>query len=59
MRQDEMADASPIVTAESKGEVGLRAFSSAALMRLIEEVRNDEAPHGRAAYDRTYHRHNR
>ena len=59
MHQDKLADAPTIVTAESKGEMSLKALSSAALMRLIEEVRNDEALPGRTAYDRTYHRHNR
>lgn len=59
MGQEEVADTPSMVTAESESEISLKAFSSAALMRLIEEVRNEEAPHGRAAYDRTYHRHNR
>lgn len=59
MGQEEVADTPSMVTAESESEISLKAFSSAALMRLIEEVSNEEAPHGRAAYDRTYHRHNR
>lgn len=33
-------------------------LDSAALRRLVEEVRNDE-PLNLTAYNRTYHRHNR
>ncbi|MFK0690927.1 YhhA family cyclophane-containing RiPP [Mesorhizobium sp. IMUNJ 23033] len=59
MPQNEVADVSIIAITETKREISIKAFGSAALMRLIEEVRNDESPQGRTAYDRTYHRHNR
>ena len=41
--------------------VDLNAVDSAALKRLIAEVRNEDAPAAgqSAAYNRTYHRHNR
>lgn len=40
--------------------VGLKAIDSAALRRLIEEVRNTgDAAADATAYNRTYHRHNR
>jgi len=40
--------------------VGLKAIDSAALARLIEEVRNTgDATVDTTAYNRTYHRHNR
>jgi hypothetical protein len=43
------------------GTVGLKAIESAALARLIEEVRNtgSEGLADVTAYNRTYHRHNR
>ncbi|MFA4900093.1 MAG: YhhA family cyclophane-containing RiPP [Brevundimonas sp.] len=40
--------------------IGLKAISSTALRRLIEEVRNTgDAKADVTAYNRTYHRHNR
>lgn len=40
--------------------IGPRWLDSAALARLIEEVRNPgEAAEEASAYNRTYHRHNR
>ncbi len=40
--------------------IDVNAIDSAALARLVEEVRNpgDQAVHA-TAYNRTYHRHNR
>jgi hypothetical protein len=49
------------VRADDSKSLDLESISSAALARLIEEVRNDMV--GRlttsTAYNRTYHRHNR
>lgn len=39
-------------------DVNVKALSSAALARLVEEVRHDDPLVGRA-YDRTHNRHNR
>lgn len=35
------------------------SIGSAALARLVEEVRNKDEPAASTAYNRTYHRHNR
>ena len=35
------------------------SIGSAALARLVEEVRNKGEPTASTAYNRTYHRHNR
>lgn len=55
-------DAPAVVPSQSEfGElfdVDVKTLSSAALARLVEEVRNDDAMAGRA-YDRTHNRHNR
>lgn len=42
-------------------DVDPKALTSAALARLIEEVRNDPSPKAQSAttYNRMYHRHNR
>ena len=42
-------------------DIPLENFTSPALARIIEEVRNDRAsgPDSTTAYNRTYHRHNR
>ncbi len=42
-------------------DIQLESINSAALTRLIEEVRNDGngEPTVSTAYNRTYHRHNR
>ncbi|MBX7135853.1 MAG: hypothetical protein K1X67_24560 [Fimbriimonadaceae bacterium] len=45
-------------TAMSELEVDLQAFSSVALARLTEEVKNEDLP-SVSRYDRTYNRHNR
>lgn len=39
-------------------ELDLQAFSSVALARLVEEVKNEDLPSA-TRYDRTYNRHNR
>ena len=39
-------------------DVDVKTLSSAALARLVEEVRHDDPMVGRA-YDRTHNRHNR
>ena len=39
-------------------ELDVDKFDSPALVRLIEEIRNDE-PATTRSYDRSYHRHNR
>jgi hypothetical protein len=39
-------------------DIDLKSISSAALARLVDEVRNDEAATNRA-YDRVHNRHNR
>ncbi|WP_310460337.1 YhhA family cyclophane-containing RiPP [Sphaerotilus sp.] len=43
---------------QSSIEVDMSRLSSAALSRLIDEVKNDEMS-GTHAYDRTHNRHNR
>ena len=49
----------PVKMVERK-VVDLNTVDSAALKRLIAEVRNESAPEGLStAYNRTYHRHNR
>ena len=49
----------PVKMVERK-VVDLNTVDSAALKRLIAEVRNESAPAGLStAYNRTYHRHNR
>ena len=40
-------------------DVELTSIGSAALARLVEEVRNKGEPASSTAYNRTYHRHNR
>lgn len=42
-------------------DVDLKEFSSTALERLINEIRNDDndKPVSATTYNRTYHRHNR
>lgn len=44
---------------ETPLQVDLDSVESAALARLIEEVRNEERAMPITAYNRTYHRHNR
>lgn len=54
------AQAEAVPQSESNGlfDVDVRALSSAALARLVEEVRYDDPLVGKA-YDRTHNRHNR
>lgn len=42
-------------------DIPLEKFDSPTLTRIIEEIRNDQVsePNSAAAYNRTYHRHNR
>ena len=51
------------VQARSSSEVDLKSMPSAALARLIDEVRNEQTDsthaYDRAAYDRAHNRHNR
>jgi hypothetical protein len=49
------------VRADDSKSLDIESISSAALARLIEEVRNDSVGQLAAptAYNRTYHRHNR
>jgi hypothetical protein len=49
----------PQPTPGSSSHVELPAIESAALARLVEEVRNGERCPSPTAYNRTYHRHNR
>lgn len=55
--EDVMA-AAPRADFENLFDVDLKSLSSAALARLVEEVRHDDPLVGRA-YDRTHNRHNR
>lgn len=45
------------LTTGAEAEVNLAAVSSAALTRLVEEVRNNDVAMG--GYDRVHNRHNR
>ena len=57
---NESTDPEP-VPAPEKLELRMKSLGSAALARLIDEVRNDdpEEPASPTAYNRMYHRHNR
>ena len=58
-----MSDLDPkaLTTQSTPRMVGMKPIESAALARLIEEVRNTggEGVADATAYNRTYHRHNR
>lgn len=53
-----LAEATPKSEFNAFFDVDLKTLSSAALARLVEEVRHDEPLVGKA-YDRTHNRHNR
>ena len=57
---NESTDPGP-VPAPKDLELRVKSLGSAALARLIDEVRNDdpEEPFPPTAYNRMYHRHNR
>lgn len=56
----ESTDPGPVPDPEHL-DLRLKSLGSAALARLIDEVRNDdpEEPFSPTAYNRMYHRHNR
>ena len=58
MKDDFYEDGMRAETDQAAIEVDMASISSIALLRLIEEVRNDEATVGHA-YDRVHNRHNR
>jgi len=58
IRDDKDKEQQDITTRASLLELNVDEISSAALARLIEEVRNDE-PATNRAYDRVHNRHNR
>ncbi len=53
-----LVEAAPRFDSNVLFDVDVKSLSSAALARLVEEVRHDEPMVGKA-YDRTYNRHNR
>jgi hypothetical protein len=53
-----LAEAAPQSEFNELCDVDVKSLSSAALTRLVEEVRHDDPLVGRA-YDRTHNRHNR
>lgn len=57
---NDSTDPGPVRAAENL-DLRVRSLDSAALARLIEEVRNDGPgePFSPTAYNRMYHRHNR
>ena len=55
---DALVEASPQSDFSVLCDVDVKSLSSAALARLVEEVRHDDPLVGRA-YDRTHNRHNR
>jgi hypothetical protein len=58
MADDSYEEGVRVETEQSMMEVDITSISSAALARLIEEVRNDDPAIGHA-YDRVHNRHNR
>ena len=54
-------DESTLRQAPKSLDIDLKEFSSRALERLIDEIRNDDndKPVSATTYNRTYHRHNR
>ena len=53
-----LAEIAPRSDLNALFDVDVKTLSSAALARLVEEVRHDDPLVGRA-YDRTHNRHNR
>lgn len=53
-----LAEVTPQAELNALFDVDVKTLSSAALARLVEEVRHDDPLAGRA-YDRTHNRHNR
>jgi len=53
-----LAEAAPQSDFNALFDVDLKTLSSAALARLVEEVRHDDPLVGKT-YDRTHNRHNR